>query len=67
MEDSMHVQYIPHASNGCWFVYASAVSAVRSVVMSAGRSCGGPREWANAVSSPIVVALKKQVEGIDRR
>lgn len=39
----------------------------RSVVMSAGRSCGGPREWANALSSPIVVALKKQVEGIDRR
>lgn len=64
IEDSMHVQYIPHASNGCWVVYASAV---RSAVMSAGRSCGGPREWANAVSSPIVVALKKQVEWIERR
>jgi hypothetical protein len=65
----MHVQYIPHAFNRCWFVYASA-SAVRNAVMSAGDEeelprCGGAREWANAFSLPIVVALKKLVKGAD--
>lgn len=64
----MHVQYIPHASNRCWFVYASA-SAVRDAVMSARNEelprCGGAWEWANAFSPPIVVALKKQVRGVN--
>jgi hypothetical protein len=69
IKDSMHVQYIPHASNRSWFVYASA-SAVRNAVMSARDEeelprCGGAREWANAFSPPIVVALKKQVRGVD--
>ncbi|KAJ5479377.1 hypothetical protein N7530_004886 [Penicillium desertorum] len=50
-------------------VYASA-SAVRNAVMSAGDEeelprCGGAREWANAFSLPIVVALKKLVKGAD--
>lgn len=35
--------------------------------MSAERSCGGAREWANALSPPIVVALRKQVKRVDRR